>query len=235
MNYGKYGSGLLGLLAVTAFGVMALASSAQAVTPLFAINGAKALHATVDANDDGEDGVLLIPALNVSISCEEFEVQEGLILNLGEVAHLKLLYKGGEASIAPKELLTECHIIASATDFKLHITTTVLALPVEFASGDYGVLFEKLATRIIILKGTECVLPIETVMKGEICSLIDSNDSVQPLLLLSKTIQESCPLKVLEAIGDPAGTKVKDKLLFGHRKHSLMEKSNSYLPGNMWG
>ena len=70
MTRRKQGLGLTSLLVVAALGVMAFASSAQAVTPLFNLNGS-----TSDFNVTGTQegtGTLLVPTSNLSLQCTGF-------------------------------------------------------------------------------------------------------------------------------------------------------------------
>ena len=80
MSDRKRGKGLLGLLVVAVLGVMAFTASAQALTPKFNVNGvAPAANTNVSGTQEGT-GTLLVPNLNLSLTCTEFEVLEGVIL-----------------------------------------------------------------------------------------------------------------------------------------------------------
>jgi hypothetical protein len=233
MSYAKHGAGLLGLLAIMALGVLAFAASAQALTPEFLINKKLALAATVTGESESVK-TLSIPALSTEINCKKFTVKAGSI-NTGTDASVTLLYEECTAlDIKTKAELAGCHIINTATDFSLHITVSTLILPVEFASGDFGLLFEKITGKIILLKGTECVLPVETSVKGEVCSLITpaTNDTVKPLIEFSEAIQKSCPeRKVLEDLAWPPAAGFKDKILFGAQEAFISGKAILSLTG----
>ena len=145
MTRRKQGLGLFGLLAVAALGVMAFASSAQAVLLGYLINKKLALHATAGGVSHEGLEVLLVPGSNLEIKCPEFEVLEGLILDskVAHLAHVKLLYKKCVAfSITPKLEELPCHVsdVAGGKPELLHITANALLLPIEFADGTFGVL-----------------------------------------------------------------------------------------------
>lgn len=102
----------------------------------------------------------------------------------------------------------------------LHITVlNPLLLPVEFASGDFGVLVEKISAFINFLSGTGCPLPLKTEVKGEACFLITpaTNDTAEPLIVTTETIQKSCPKRdFLEGLEpSPVIGTFEDRLLFG--------------------
>jgi len=215
----------LGLFALALLGTMALASSAQAVENSFTINGAAALHATASAEQEGE-GTLLVEKLNLEIKCKKFTIKEALILSALD-ADAKLLYEECEPyeHKAPLAKITTCHItdVSGGDVTKLHITASALLLPIEFeptSEKHYGVLAEGIVAFVNFLSGTGCPLPLKAEIHGELCLLIEkeTNDTLEPLLLASKLIQEDCPKRLvlngLEKINHPSGT-VKDELLYG--------------------
>jgi hypothetical protein len=215
MTHRKNGLGLLGLLAVVALGVMAFASSAQALTPKYLV-GKKAVVGTLNATVEGKQvgrGTLLVSALNTEFNCEKFSVASGLLVT-GTDATGQLLYE--ECTVLellpPLEELP-CHIYVSAVDKRLHITATGLILPAELTNGEPAVLVEKINAKIL-MEGAECPLPLENIVKGELCLKIDNNDTVEPTVLSSVAIQAECKERpTLEALTEGAG--VKDKLLYG--------------------
>lgn len=217
MSYRKRGGGLLGLPVFVMLGAMAFAGSAQGVTPKFNVAGATAGEFEVaGVIDEPPVTLLLVPASNLSLRCNEFEVLEGKVLAGGEVAHFKLLFKSCAAFEHKGAGELPCHVsdVAGGDAFKLHVTTSASLLPVEISAGVYGILIEKIATTINFLSGTGCPLPLKNVVKGEVCFRITSgNDTTSPLIRSSKTIQGECPEVKLEGI--PAEPIVKDKLLFG--------------------
>lgn len=236
MSYRRSGRGLLGLVAIAVLGLMAFAGSAHAVTPLFNVGKLTSLHASFGAVQE-EPSTFLVPNLNFEIKCSGMELQEGLLLAGGQVAHIKLLYT--ECKVfefaAPLGEIAACHVsdVAGGRPDLLHITLGALVLPVEFASGDYGILVEKIAAQINFLPEMLCPLPLKNTLKGEICGLIEpeKNDTTKPLVLFSQAIQGTCPEKVLEALGDPAGVKVKDKLLYGLNEVFLDSRLEVFLVG----
>jgi hypothetical protein len=217
MSQGKMKSSLAGLVAVAALGVMAFASSAQAGPLDFYVNGVPnptTLHVELEGNQVGTTNALLLPSLGVEIKCAVLKVVEGLLLGPDEITG-KLLFETCKVfEIIGLKELTNCHIIASATDARLHITASGKGLPAITTGGSPAVLIEG-KSLVLIKQPSTCVLPEHTVIKGEVCLKIDTNHTTPLLLLTNETIQVECTARVLEALGDPAGTKVKDKLLFG--------------------
>lgn len=222
MSKRKHG---LGLLAVTAVGMMAFASAGLAATPQFAVKGAPS-SAALDATGTGEQenrGTLSIPGLNTEVNCEKVEVSGALIASPTDAKVAKLLYK--ECTVLEfKSPLAElpCHVsdVHTGNPASLHVTAlNVLLLPVEFAAGHYGILAENIHVFINFLSGTGCPLPLKTEVKGEVCFLITNatNDTVEPLALTSETIQKSCPKReVLEGLEpNPVGGAVEDTLVYG--------------------
>jgi len=191
MNYGKNGLRLLGLLAVAALSVMALAAaSAQAVTPGYLIGGAAvgALTATVNGEQLGT-GTLLVPGLNFKVNCTKFKVGTGSI-NSNSDASGELLYTGCTTlsiTKSPEEIA--CEVVEP-------INATGLILPAELTNGEPAVLAEGIKALIKLTKvgdlTKECILPFDNVVKGDLCLKIDSNDTIKPLLLASETIQKEC-------------------------------------------
>jgi len=232
MTYRKFGLGLV----VAAISLMAFASSAQALIPEFVIGGAKALHANASGAQVGA-GYLLVPALSVEFRCDEFEVQEGLLLAAvapnHAIGHAKLLYK----KCVPLDEVTlvalhDCFVGVSHVDNSpAHITATALLLPVEFASGDWGILAEKIVAKILVRSpAEECLLPESNTVTGELCFLIDGNETVKPLLLTNKAIQQSCPERpALESLSTGPG--VKDKLLYGAQEAFVDGTAHLFLTG----
>ena len=227
MSERKQGLGLFGLLAVTALGMMAFASSALAVAePSIAVNGAKPTEA-LDARFVGEQenrGTLSIPGLNTEINCEQGEITGGLILNALDAKVEKILYK--ECTVLSISKLPEeppCHVsdVHTGNPSILHITAlNPLVLPVEIEKDHYGILVEKISVFINFLSGTGCPLPLKTEVKGEVCFLITkaTNDTAEPLIITSETIQKSCPKReILEGIEKlpPPNPTLEDKLLYG--------------------
>jgi hypothetical protein len=213
MTHRKQGLGLLGLLLAAALGIMAFAASAQAVTPLFSINGAAALHATASGNQE-ETGTLLVPNSNLSLTCAEFEVLEGLVAAGGASGKAKLLYKGCTAGEHKAAGSLPCHVsdVAGGKPELLHVTASATLLPVELADGGFGVLAEGVVVQVNFLSGTGCPLPLKNVVKGEVCFRVTAgNNTTEPLIKSSKTIQAECPEVKLEGTGSVA----KDVLLFG--------------------
>jgi hypothetical protein len=231
----------LGLFALALLGTMALASSAQAVENSFTINGAAALHATVGAVQEGE-GTLLVEKLNLEIKCATFEVKEGLILS-GLDADAKLLYKECKAyeHKAPLAEIKTCHVsdVAGGKPELLHITASALLLPIEFGPEDYGILAENIHALINFLSGMGCPLPLKNEVTGEVCALIEekpvkTNDTVRPLLLLSKAIQEACPKRLVlngtEKVNHEKATVI-DELRYGTNVAYIEAKAELFLTG----
>jgi hypothetical protein len=219
MTRRKQGLGLAGLLAVAALGVMAFASSAQAVTPLFNLNGSTA-EFSITGEQEGT-GSLLVPTSNLTLKCDEFEVTSGLVLAGGVVAHAGLLYKHCLTFAHNDGKSLPCHVsdVHKGKPEQLHVTVLdVLFLPVEFADGKYGILAEKINVNVNFLQGTGCPLPLKSTVTGEVCFRITAdNDTNKPLIQSNTTIQTECPLrKVLEGLeGVPSGGTIKDELKYG--------------------
>ena len=211
MRYRKHGARLLGLLAVAALGAMALAASAQAVTPGFLIGGKPVgeLKATVTG---AQEGILtvLIPGLNFKINCEKFTTDEGVI-NSNSDAKFILLYTGCTTlTLANAEI--ECEVVEP-------IKAEFLALPAELTNGEPALLAEKIKALINLTRpkvlSEECVLPFDNVVKGEVCLKIKAgtNDTTEPLVLTNDTIQRECKERVILEGTEGAG--FKDKVLYG--------------------
>ena len=191
MRYRSRGARLLGLLAVAGLGAMALAASAQAVTPGFLIGGAPvgALTATVGAAQEGT-GTLLVPGLNFKISCTAFTVDEGKI-NSNTDAKFFLLYTGCTTLSISTGAEIACEVVEP-------VRAEFLTLPAEIANGEPALLAEKIKALLNFTKvgdlSKECILPFDNIVKGELCLKIKAgtNDTVEPLLLASDTIQTEC-------------------------------------------
>ena len=244
MSYRKHRVALPGLLVLAALGAMAFASSAQAVEPSFAIKGAKALHASVTGEKDSTVGssldLLLVSKLNLEIKCPKFKVISGLILTALD-ADVTLLYEECKSFAISNLEELPCHVSdAPLNPTKLHITVSALLLPIEFASGDYGILVERIATTISFLEGTGCPLPLKNKISGEVCFLITpaTNDTTVPLIESSQAIQESCPpRKVLEGLEkiNEVGATNKDKILYGTNEAFFDAKAKLSLTGEHAG
>jgi len=224
------------LLAVAALGVLVFTSAAHALTPQFLIGGKPvgALTAALGGFQVGGTGGLLVPALNLRINCTKFSVQEGKI-NSATDANGKLLFEectALELGGAENEI-GGCEIISSATDFRHHITSTGLILPIEFADGGFGVLVEKILSLVLFRSGLGCPLPLDNVAKGELCVRIDENDTVEPTLLMSKAIQEECPQRTTLEGGSGVG--VKDKMLYGAQETFVDRTAKVFLTGTHAG
>jgi hypothetical protein len=215
MVYRRHRLRLFGLVAMVSLGVMAFTSSAQALTPKFLV-GKKAvvagLNATVEGKQIGRD-VLSVSALNTEFNCEKFSVASGLLVT-GTDATGQLLYEECTVlELLPPLQELPCHIYVSAVDKRLHITATGLILPAELTNGEPAVLVEKINAKIL-MEGAECPLPLENIVKGELCLKIDNNDTVEPTVLGNATIQGECKERpALESLGEGAG--FKDKILYG--------------------
>ena len=232
MNYRKNGLRLLGLLAVAALSVMALAAaSAQAVTPGFLIGKAAvgALTATVGATQEGTSS-LLVPGLNFKVTCTAFTVDEGVI-NSNTDAKGILLYTGCTTLSISTGAEIACEVVEP-------IKAEALILPAELTNGEPAILAEKIKALINLTKkdelNKECILPFDNVVKGELClkirtindpadpageggAKLETNDTTEPLVLTNETIQTQCKeRKALEALGEEvASGGFKDKLLYG--------------------
>jgi hypothetical protein len=227
MSKRKHGLGLLGLLAVTALVVMAFASSAQAATPEFIISGtlvSAALDPTVTGVQEGS-GTLLIPALNTEITCTEMLVTGGLIASSTDGKAASFLYKNCKVFHALVED-PNCHVsdVHTGNPSVLHVTALhPLLKPIEFTSGDFGILVSGFEVFINFLSGMGCTLPLKNSVTGSVCGLISAatNETVVPLVSFSKTIQES------------AGCG--DKLLFGAQTAFIDGSAELSLTGHTIG
>jgi hypothetical protein len=228
MSSRKHGFSLLSLLVLVAsLGVMAFATSVQAAVPVFLIAGvpaAEGLDATATGEQEGT-GTLLIPALNTEIKCTEVTVTGGLIKNSGEGKATSLLYKNCKTFHSSVED-TNCHVsdVHSGNASVLHVTALhPLLKPIEFTSGDFGVLASGFEVFINFLSGMGCTLPLKNSVTGSVCGLISAatNETVVPLVSFSKTIQES------------AGCG--DKLLFGAQTAFIDGSAELSLTGHTIG
>jgi hypothetical protein len=224
MQYRRCGARLLGLLTAAALSVMALAATAQAVTPGFLINKLPVgtLTATVGAAQEGV-GTLLVPGLNFKYNCNSFTVDEGVI-NTNTDAKLTMLYTGCTTlsiTKSPEEIA--CEVVEP-------IKAEFLALPAEMIEDKVikevlpvAILLEKIKALINLTKvgdlTKECILPFDNIVKGELCLKIKvgTNDTAEPLVLSNDTIQTECKeRKTLEALGEEvASGGFKDKLVYG--------------------
>ena len=234
MRYRRGGLGLFGLLAVAALGVMAFASSAQALTPKFLIAKAAVaagLNATVSGVAEGT-ATLSIPALNAEINCKKFSVLEG-VASSGTDGKGKILHE--ECSVlveSTKEEAIGCEIVTADTgSVQKHITSTALILPTELANGTPAVLSEAIVATVLTKPEQGCVLPTTTKIKGEYCSKIAAgNDTTEVLIQSSPTIQKECVERTtLE--GSTIGAGFKDKLLFGAQEAFITGTSKMFLTG----
>jgi hypothetical protein len=204
-------------------GALAIAASAQALTPQFVYKNkagteVPVLLAKITAKQLGRR-TLSIPALNAEINCEKFSVQAGTTIETATDAVLVLLYEECTAlSVTSLEELTGCEIVTpeheEAGGGPHHISASALLVPTELTNGEPAVLVEKLETKVVFHKELGCVLPILTTIKGEICMKVDRNETTEPELLSSESIQGECEERpTLEAATEGIG--VKDKLLYG--------------------
>jgi len=246
MNHRKHGLRLLGLLAVAALSAMALAASAQAVTPGFLV-GKKApgtiLLPTVGAEQEGS-GTLLVPSLNQSVTCKKFTVDEGVIKTNTDAFGV-LLYE-------------ECTVLEHKSPFaeincsiEEPIRAEALILPAELTKKDAlgnllpALLAEKIKSTIkYFLPGklTEaCVLPEQVTVTGELCIAIDNNDTPETLLLSSQAIQAECKArKTLEGTEiattvtkeeEEKGLAFLDKLKYGIQEAFINANAKVFLTG----
>jgi hypothetical protein len=246
MSKRKNRLGLFGLLAVTALGMMAFASSALGAIPVFLVNGAPpsaALDVTATGVQEGR-GTLEIPSLNTEINCEEVEVSGGLMANSTDAKVAKLLYKQCTTLEinAPLAEIATCVVSDAHTGNPntTHVTAlNPLLLPVEFAAGHFGILAENIHVFINFLAGKGCTLPLKTEVKGEVCFLIEptTNETTEPLIKTDLTIQKSCPKRiVLEGLEpNPAGGTFEDKLLYGAQEAFIIGSAKLKLTGEHTG
>ena len=190
-------SRLLGMLVAALLGVLAFASSAQAITELasgFFINGvqAGALKASIAAKQLGRS-TISVPGLNIEINCEKFSIVFGAINSTSDAEGTLLFEECTVLNTSGGLVEQPCHIVVNHTgDKRLHLTAKGLLLPAELNDGTPAILVEKLEAKMLTEEGTECVLPKTTVMKGELCLKVDKNHTVEPELLASEAIQKSC-------------------------------------------
>ena len=236
MRKRKQGLSLLGILVVVALGVMAFASSAQALVPKFFVGGtlaATGLNAPVEGKQIGT-GTLLVKALNLEINCTGFKVTSGLLTSATH-AEGSLLYEGCTAleMPAPTGSLAEistCELIVTEADKRHHVTAKGLILPAELTNGSPAVLVEKIEALVLFLKGVGCALPLENKVKGELCLKIVNNETVKPTVEASEAIQAECKERpTLESLSEGAG--VKDLLLYGAQTSFVDGKAEVFLGG----
>jgi hypothetical protein len=226
MSYRKQGLGLVGLLAVIALVVAAFASSAQALTPKFLV-GKKAVAAGLNAVVEGKQigrSTLLVPALNTEFNCEKFRIINGL-LESGTTATGELKYE--ECTVL--ELKTPLGEIPCTVKNGKTITAKGTILPTETITGEPALLVEAI-NGLIGLEGPECPLPLDIIIKGELCLKIVNNDTVKPKVQSSEAIQKSCKERTtLEGATEGAG--FKDKLLFGVQEGFIDSEAELFLGG----
>ena len=225
MTYRKFGLGLV----LAAIGMMAFASSAQALLNGFLINKKAALHASVGAEQVGL-GYLLVPGLNLEVGCEKFTVDEGLITS-DTHAKARLLFEECEAYALSDLKLLPCHIMKTFVDEKLTIEATALLLPAEILTTNAPAILAEDIKALIIFLGPSCVLPEDNTVTGELCLAIANNDTVKPLVLASNTIQGTCkPRNVLKGTEQSSGG-VKDKILYGAQEANVDLTAHLFLTG----
>jgi hypothetical protein len=250
MSYRK--SRLAGVLIAAALGVLAFASSAQAITELasgFFINGAQvgALKASFTKKQLGR-GTLAIPALNTEINCEKFSVTNGFINSTTDGEGTFLYEECSVLTITGGLVEQPCNIVVTHTgDKKHHITATALLLPAELTDGSPAILVE-FKGKILMEEGTECTLPKTTEIKGEVCFKIakegiHKNETVEPELETNEAIQKSCnPRLTLEGTEfsgtlaereklEKEGKGFLDKILFGVNEAFVTAKADIALSG----
>lgn len=225
MRYRSRRARLSGLLVVAALGAMALAASAQAVTPGFLINklAVGALTATVEGTQEGTS-TLLVPGLNFKISCTAFTTEEGKI-NSNSDAKFILLYTGCTAlsiTKSPEEIA--CEVVPIKAEF-LVLPAEMIEDPGTKETLPFAVLSEAIKALINLTKvgdlTKECILPFDTVVKGEICLKIKvgTNDTAKLLVLTNEKIQTECkPRSALEGV---PGTEIIGKT---HAEIEVLEK-----------
>jgi hypothetical protein len=246
MKHRKHGLSF-GLLAVVVLGMMAFASSAQAI-PLqsgFFIKGAQvgALKASVGGTQIGR-GTLLVPALKVEVNCEKFSILSGFV-NTTTDGEGQLLYE--ECTVLTNEvkegktILIEapgCEIVVNheAGAQKHHVTATALLLPAELTDGSPAILAEKILAKVLTKPEVGCILPKTTEIKGELCLKVENNHTVTPTVTASQAIQESCrPRTALESLEEKTAAEggIKDKLLFGINESFVDGKASVFLNGEV--
>ena len=236
MRYRRGGLGLIGLLTVVALGVMAFASSAQALTPEFLIAKklpAAGLNATVGGVQVGV-GLVEIPALGAEINCTEFEVLEGVASSSTD-GKLKLLNKGCTVlALSTGEEATGCEIVTADNESPAskQVTASFLVLPTELTNGTMALLAEGIVASILTRQEQGCVLPTTTKIKGEVCFRIKAgtNDTVEPLVESNLETQKECVERTtLEGLTIGAG--FKDKVLFGSQEAFFKMTASLFLTG----
>jgi hypothetical protein len=226
MSHRQQGLGLLNLLIVIMLGVMAFASSAQALTPKFLV-GKKAvstgLNALIEGQQIGRD-TLSVPALGTEFNCEKFTVLTGVLESSTKAAG-KLRYEECtvlEATASLGEI--PCTVRNGKT-----ITASGTILPAELTTGEPALLVEAINV-LIGLEGASCPLPLDNIAKGELCLKIVNNDTVKPKIQASEAIQKSCKERTtLEGAIEGAG--FKDKLLYGTQEAFTTIEAELFLGG----
>lgn len=245
-NHRRNGARLLGLLVVAALGAMALASSAQAVLPVFLIaTKPAALLATVNAEQEGR-GTMLVPGLKFELNCEKFSVDEGAI-ETSEDAKAILLYT--ECSTLEYDPLNPAKLGEIKCHVKEPIKAEALLLPAELTKKDPkgillpAILAEKIKALVQLsdseitaqwpLGSLPCILPEDNTVTGEVCLWVTeaTNDKVKPLVETNSGI-ECKERKVLEGLNDEVlSGGFKDKLKYGAQEVTLDGKAILELTG----
>jgi len=124
-----------------------------------------------------------------------------------------------------------CEIVVNYEGNKSHqITASAALLPAELTDGSPAVLAEKIEATVLTTPELGCILPKTTKLKGEICFKVDNNETIEPELLASQTLQGKCKERsTLESSSE--GTGVKDKLLFGTQEAFVTGKADIKLIG----
>jgi hypothetical protein len=240
MKHRKRQGVLLGLLA--ALSLLAFSASAQALTPKFVYKNKAGtevafLLAKITAKQLGR-GTLSIPGLNAEINCEKLTTSSGAVETAIHI-EINILWEECTAlSISPLVELEGCEVVTPEHETTggtpHHITIKILIGATELNNGEPALLGQKIESKIVFRKEVGCVLPVLTTLKGEVCLKVDKNDTVEPELLASQTIQGECRERTaLEGAIEGAG--FKDKLLYGAQEMFLTAKADLRLIGEHEG
>jgi len=229
MTYRKHG---LGLVVVAALAVMAFASTAQALTPLFYKNGSPvAALQTLEGVIENSPSTLLVKALNFKLNCTGFTVSGGEVeTNLKGKA--TLLYEGCTAlNFTTGEELAACHVSFSAVlPNVLHVQATAVLLPAELLNGNPAILAEDISALIRFLSGVGCALPLDSTVTGDLCLAVTENHTKEVLVASDTTIQTECrPRETLKG-PELASGGLKDKLLYGAQESFVDGKAFIFDP-----
>jgi hypothetical protein len=171
---------------------------------------------------------MLVGGLGFELSCTTMTTHEGAIETNADAQGVLLFTKCTTLSIPklPEEI--HCHV-------KEPIRAEALFLPTELTNGAAAILAEKIKALITLhlpevkLGETPCILPLDILLTGEVCLAIDNNDTAEPTVLTSASIE--CKVKTALDGGTEGSGSVKDLLKYGINIVTLDGTAKLFLTG----